>query len=83
MRRLYLRCERQTLSRLEGKRDERGAALFTIRTYTRPLSELQGRPAVCARLAGALRNTDDAFINYKTMTGLKDVALQWLDAQLA
>ena len=56
--RLYLRCERQTLSRLERT----NAVLFTIRTYTRPLSELADRPAVCKRLAGALRNTDDAFV---------------------
>ncbi|KAK9807447.1 hypothetical protein WJX73_008098 [Symbiochloris irregularis] len=76
---LYLRNERQTLSRLPKTR----AVLFTIRTYTRHLREIADRPDLCSRLANALTVTPKDFVNYKTMTGLKDATMGWLGQQMS
>ena len=50
--RLFLRCERQTLTRLPRT----GGVLFTIRTYSRNLREVLARPngrSLAGRLAAA------------------------------
>lgn len=57
--RLYLRNERQTLKRLPKTQ----AVLFTIRTYTKHLRDIAGRPELCSRLTNALTVTPDEFVS--------------------
>lgn len=64
--RLFLRCERETLRRLPRTR----AVIFTIRTHTRPLSVLAGRPADAQRLLDAAMALPEELVRYKSMTAL-------------
>ncbi|HSK38262.1 MAG TPA: DUF3445 domain-containing protein [Arenibaculum sp.] len=73
--RLFLRVERQTLSRLPRT----GAVLFTIRTYIRPLGDLAGRPADAARFAATLRGLPDEVARYKGLASFRNAAVEWLD----
>ncbi len=73
--RLWLRVERQTLRRLPATQ----AALFTIRTYLRPLGELAEHPAAAAELAAAIRQMPPATFDYKSLPVFADAALAWLD----
>lgn len=57
--RLYVRCERQTLSRLPKS----GAILFTIRTYVRPLREyLEKDKAALRRLYSAVQHLPEVWV---------------------
>jgi len=77
---LFVRCERQTLAKLPTS----GAVQFTIRTYVRPLREYLGKsPDTLKRLRHAIAEMPDIWVNYKTMTGCKDVTLELLDKHLA
>lgn len=61
--RLFLRCERQTLTRLP----KTGGVLFTIRTYSRTLREVLARPdgrALAGRLAAASAALPDVTVGH-------------------
>jgi len=77
---LFVRCERQTLVKLP----KTGAVQFTIRTYVRPLREYLGKPVeTLERLRHAIAEMPDIWVNYKTMTGCRDVVLELLDQRIA
>lgn len=62
-RRVFLRCERQTLCRLPKS----GAVVFGIRTHQHPLASLAARPEAAARLAGLLRSAPPDLARYKSL----------------
>ena len=68
---LFLRVERQTLSRLPGS----GTVLFTIGLHVRAVREVADR----ARLAEAVRAMPPEMSRYKSMAPFRDVLLGWLD----
>lgn len=72
---LWLRVERQTLSRVPGT----AAILFTIKTYRRPLAEIVALPGIAARLAAAVRALPPEMARYKSLPAIQDVLLAFLD----
>lgn len=64
---LFVRVERQTLSRLPRT----GAILFTIHTRSRPLGEAAGDPESAGRLLGAIRSMPPAMAAYKGIAPLR------------
>ncbi|KAK9837548.1 hypothetical protein WJX84_001345 [Apatococcus fuscideae] len=74
--RLIIRSERETLTRLPKTH----AILSTIRTYRRPLSELQADPEQAARLAAAIRALPPDVQDYKGLKAVGQAALDYLDA---
>jgi dimethylamine monooxygenase subunit A len=74
---LYLRVERQTLTRLP----QSGAVLFGIRVHSYPLACAITRPAAAARLAEAVRALPDATAHYKSLKAFGPALLAWLDAR--
>jgi hypothetical protein len=73
--RLFLRVERQTLSRLP----QSGFVLFTIRVHTYSLSRVAAQPGVAARLAEAVRAMPEAMAMYKSMPPFRAALLGFLD----
>ena len=72
---LHFRVERQTMRVLP----ETGDVLFTIRTYTRALGELElVRPGSFADLADSLGSTAPETIDYKGWTPLRERLVAWL-----
>ncbi len=74
--RLIIRSERETLTRLPKSQ----AILFTIRTYRRPLSDLQASPDQASKLAAAIRGLPSDVRDYKGLRAVGDAALGYLDA---
>jgi dimethylamine monooxygenase subunit A len=74
--RLFLRVERQTLSRLPAS----GAVLFTIRVHVYPLGAAIVSRATAGRLAAAVRALPDEMHHYKGFLPFRDALLGWLDA---
>lgn len=74
--RLFVRVERQTLTRLP----ETGAVLFTIRVHVYPLARMAERPGIGARLAEAVRALPAETALYKSLARLKEPLLAYLDA---
>jgi len=74
---LWLRVERQTLSRLPGQR----TILFTIKTYRRTLAEIAAAPATARRLASAVRALPEETARYKSLMGYRPALLAFLDAR--
>ncbi|WP_085881629.1 heme-dependent oxidative N-demethylase family protein [Oceanibacterium hippocampi] len=72
---LIFRVERQTLRRLPESR----AILFTIRIHRTPLRAFSDRPDQAAALASALRTMPEDLARYKSLPGIRDAALAWLD----
>jgi len=72
---IRLRTERQTLRRLPKS----GAIVFTIRTYTFPVTEAVKERGVPARMASAIRSWPADVANYKGQPLYKDVLLEFLD----
>ncbi|CAK9204906.1 unnamed protein product [Sphagnum troendelagicum] len=72
--RLFTRCERETFVRLPRTQ----AILFTIRTYVKPLSVFESRPALAAEMVKALEALPKSISNYKTMAGYYHLALNYL-----
>ena len=66
-----MRCERQTLTRLPKS----GAALFTVRTYVRPMREYAGRFDQLQRLRNALEELPEQWVSYKTMNNIKQARI--------
>ncbi len=73
--RLFLRMERQTLSRLPSS----GFVLFTIRVHSYPLARVLAQPGAAARLAVALRALPPAMAAYKSLPPFADALLSHLD----
>ncbi len=73
--RLFLRVERQTLSRLPGS----GFVLFTIRVHSYKLARVLAQPGAAARLAAALRALPPAMAAYKSLPSFKGALLAHLD----
>jgi hypothetical protein len=72
---LWIRCERQTLRKLPKS----GDVLFTIRTYIRPLSELEAFPALAKGLAQALEKIPPEMRQYKSQLPIRDALLAYLE----
>jgi hypothetical protein len=72
---LFVRVERQTLSRLA----ESAAVLFTIRTHVYPLRRIAERPEIAARLAEAVRSLPPETSLYKSLPSFRDALLAYLD----
>jgi dimethylamine monooxygenase subunit A len=76
---LYLRVERQTLTRLPRT----DAVLFGIRVHSYPLATAITRPAVAAQLAEAVRALPEETRHYKSLKAFGPALLAWLDARAA
>ena len=75
---LYLRVERQTLTRLPRS----GAILFGIHTYQNLLaSEIAARPDAADRLARVFSTTPPAMLDYKSMTGFMPALMGYLTSR--
>jgi dimethylamine monooxygenase subunit A len=72
--RLWIRCERQTLRKLPKS----GDVLFTIRTYVRPLSVLEGFPALAKGLWQALERIPPEMREYKNQLAIRKPLLAYL-----
>ena len=73
---LWLRVERQTLTRLPTS----GDVLFTIRTLREPLAGTAAQPARAARLAALVRSMPEALKRYKSILPFEAALLGFLDA---
>ena len=73
---LWLRSERQTLTRLPAT----GGILFTIRTQQVPLAAVADRPDVARRLAAAIRAWSPELLAYRGAHRWRDPALAWLES---
>jgi Haem-dependent oxidative N-demethylase, alpha subunit-like len=71
---LWIRSERQTLRKLPKS----GDVLFTIRTYIRPLSVLEGFPAVAKGLWRALERIRPQMREYKNQVAIREPLLAYL-----
>ena len=76
-KRLFLRVERQTLSRLPSS----GFVLFTIRVHSYPLPQVVAQPGAADRLAAAVRALPDAMAAYKSLPSFKSALLAYLAGQ--
>ncbi len=72
--RLFLRVERQTLSRLPDS----GFVLFTIRVHSRALNMAVRTPEVAARLAAAVEALPSEMAAYKSVGAFRAALLGWL-----
>jgi hypothetical protein len=72
---LFVRVERQTLSRLPVS----NAVLFTIRVHVYPLQRVVARPEIAARLAEAIRALPPETTRYKSLIGFRTALLDYLD----
>ena len=70
---LFLRVERQTLSRVLDH------VLFTIRVHVTPLGRAIASPEDAARLAAAIRALPDEMARYKSLPTIQEPLLAWLD----
>jgi len=71
---LFVRVERQTLTRLE----QSGAVLFTIRVHVYPLARIAARPEIAQRLAEAVRALPPETLQYKSLLRFHDALLNYL-----
>ena len=73
---LWLRVERQTLTRLPRSRD----VLFTIRVLQEPLARTGADRERAAELAALIRSMPAEFKRYKSILPFEDAILRFLDA---
>ncbi len=62
-------------------REASGFILFGIRVHVYPLARIVNRPAVAARLAGAVRALPEAMALHKSMLPYRAALLACLDAR--
>jgi dimethylamine monooxygenase subunit A len=74
---LFLRVERQTLSRVLDH------VLFTIRVHVTPLGRAIRTREDASRLANAVRALPDEMARYKSLPTIGEKLLAWLDARTA
>jgi hypothetical protein len=72
--RLFVRVERQTLSRLPAT----GSVLFTIRVHVYPLAGVAARPEIAGRLAEAVRALPPETAHYKSLRRFREALLAYL-----
>lgn len=72
---LFVRVERQTLSRLPGS----GAILFTIHTRSRPLAVVAADPQRALRLLEAVRTMPPEMARYKGIAPRRDALVGYLE----
>jgi dimethylamine monooxygenase subunit A len=77
--RLWLRVERQTLTRLPVT----GAVLFTILTFVLPLEALAAEPALAEGLAARLGELPATMAAYKGLTANRDAIRRYLEEAAA
>jgi hypothetical protein len=75
---LFVRVERQTLSRLP----ETGAILFTIHTRSRPLEVVAGDPHRAHRLLEAVRSMPPEMARYKGIAPVREALVGYLETRL-
>jgi hypothetical protein len=73
--RVWLRVERQTLTRLPRT----GAIVFTIKTTIDPLSVLARHKDLCFGLKGSTESMKPDMQNYKAIARYKAAMIAWLD----
>lgn len=73
-RRLWLRLERQTLTRLP----ETGAVLFTILTFVEPLAIIAVEPDLAAGLARRIAEVPEAMLDYKNLRANRAAVITYL-----
>jgi Haem-dependent oxidative N-demethylase, alpha subunit-like len=71
---LYVRVERQTLTRLPAT----SAVLFTIRVHVYPLARIAARPEIASRLATAVRALPPETVRYKSLPRFQAALLTYL-----
>jgi len=71
---VFYRVERQTLRSLP----ESGAVLFGIRVHQHKLADFAAIPAERRALADAVAALDPSLVEYKSMTAIKDAAVEYL-----
>jgi hypothetical protein len=74
--RVFYRVERQTLRLLP----ETGAVLFAIRVHQHKLASFAALPEQRRALAAAVAALDPSLVAYKSMTGIKDVVVAYLNS---
>lgn len=78
-RKLFLRCEYQTLRKLPNT----GCIVFGIRTYMRYLEDMKQRPTdEVQSLIHSIKNLDSEYLSYKGGDIWKDAALKYLNSIL-
>lgn len=77
--RVFLRVERQTLSRLPAS----GTVVFTIRIHRYALERIAAAPAQAATLLAAVRALPEAMATYKSLLPFRAALLAYLDARAA
>lgn len=77
--RLFVRVERQTLSRLSRS----GAVLFTVRTFQNRLAAEAADPARAARMLDVLRTAPGGLLDYKSITPFLEPLLAYLERRAA
>jgi len=75
--RLWLRVERQTLTRLP----ETGAVLFTILTFIAPLAAIRARPDLGPQLAARVRELPPPMLTYKNLATNRDAVVACLEGR--
>lgn len=76
--RIWIRVERQTLTRLPAS----GAILFTIKTHIDPLHALSVHADLCRGLLGSVETMTDAMRDYKAISRYKSALLSWLKTHM-
>jgi hypothetical protein len=72
---LWIRVERQTLSRLSASR----AVVFTLHTFSDPLSWLKGDGESLRAMLKLMRTYSDARLEYSEMNFVRDSVIKWLE----
>ena len=73
---LWIRVERQTLSRLPESR----AVAFSLHTYSDPLSAVKGDVESVRAMLALMRTYSDARLQYSEMDIVRDSVIQWLES---
>ena len=76
---LFVRVERQTLSRLPAT----GAILFTVHTRSRELGVVAGEPQRARRLLDAIRSMPPEMAGYKGIAPVRDALIEYLEMRAA
>jgi hypothetical protein len=76
---LWIRVERQTLSRLPESR----AVAFTLHTYSDPLASLKGDAESLRAILGLMRTYSDARLEYSEMNYIRDSVIAWLESAVS
>jgi dimethylamine monooxygenase subunit A len=73
---LWIRVERQTLSRLPESR----AVAFTLHTFSDPLASLKGDAESVRAMLTLMRTYSDARLQYSEMDIVRDSVIRWLES---